>query len=80
MTYSFCMKITIFKHYGTGELDGKTVRRPPGGPPNVTVDPNEYVGSENCCENFLEIETELNFCTTYECTDYEALPLSVTRK
>lgn len=33
-----------------------------------------------CCENELNVETELRFCTDMSCTAYEESPLSVVRK
>lgn len=49
------MDITIWKYHGDGELEGKRVRPPRNPPINVTVNPNEYQGDENCCENELNV-------------------------
>lgn len=44
----------------------------------VTVLPNWVEG--DCCENRLEIETELKWCETFECLAYLPDPLTVERK
>jgi len=64
LTYSFHITIILDKVYDNALT--------------VTVTKNEVVG--DCCENVLNIETELNFCTDFTCANYLPDGLVIERK
>jgi len=64
LTYSFHITIILSRVY-ENQLD-------------ITVTKNEVVGE--CCENELNIITELNFCETFTCDDYLPNGMTVVRK
>lgn len=49
------------------------------GPITVVVEPND-INNDNCCENQLDIETNLRVCTDINCDSYIDPPITIIRK